>query len=187
MSFEAAEETDKGHGRIERRRCTITGDTHWLRERHPHWRPLRSVIEIEATREIKGGGDRPKSVTTSAACHPARGGVKRRAAALGHREPTALGAGRQFRRRPKPHSQGSRPAEQGDDQKDGVERIAVDEEAAPASEFETHAQTRRLESRFHDGCRDAGEILMRRPWGWAGCLPRMREHGTFLLFGPLKN
>lgn len=54
MVFATSEEMDKGHGRIERRKCTITEDIQWLKERHPHWNQLRSVIEIEGTRDIKG-------------------------------------------------------------------------------------------------------------------------------------
>lgn len=54
VRFAMAEETDKGHGRIEHRKCTLTEDIQWLRERHPHWEGLRSIIEIEGTREIKG-------------------------------------------------------------------------------------------------------------------------------------
>ncbi len=54
VRFAMSEEIDKGHGRIERRQCTITEDIQWLKERHPHWEGLRSVIEIKGTREIKG-------------------------------------------------------------------------------------------------------------------------------------
>ena len=54
MVFAVSEETDKGHGRIEIRKCTVTEDIQWLKERHPHWSQLRSVIEIEGTRDIKG-------------------------------------------------------------------------------------------------------------------------------------
>jgi predicted transposase YbfD/YdcC len=52
--FETDEEYDKGHGRIETRRCTVTEDIAWLREKHPHWKNLKSVVEIESQREIKG-------------------------------------------------------------------------------------------------------------------------------------
>lgn len=54
MRFVAAEAVDKGHGRVERRRCTVTEDIQWLKERHPHWNQLRSLIEIEGMRDIKG-------------------------------------------------------------------------------------------------------------------------------------
>lgn len=54
LAFAVGEESDKGHGRVEHRKCTITEDIQWLRERHPRWKCLRSVIEVEATRAIKG-------------------------------------------------------------------------------------------------------------------------------------
>ena len=52
--FETAIEYDKGHGRLEARRCTITEDIQWLRNNHPQWKKLTSIIEIESQREIKG-------------------------------------------------------------------------------------------------------------------------------------
>ena len=48
------EEVDKSHGRLEVRQCTVTEDIQWLRDQHPHWKQLRSVIEIQSQREIKG-------------------------------------------------------------------------------------------------------------------------------------
>jgi predicted transposase YbfD/YdcC len=52
--FQNDTEYDKGHGRLETRRCTVTEDIAWLREKHSHWKDLRSIVEIESTREIKG-------------------------------------------------------------------------------------------------------------------------------------
>jgi predicted transposase YbfD/YdcC len=52
--FQAEVEHDKGHGRLETRRCTVTEDIQWLRKQHPQWQGLSSVVEIESTREIKG-------------------------------------------------------------------------------------------------------------------------------------
>ncbi len=46
-------ELDKGHGRLEKRECTISHDIEWLRERHPHWKKLNTVIEIKSERKIK--------------------------------------------------------------------------------------------------------------------------------------
>lgn len=37
LHFALAEEADKGHGRIEQRRCTVTDDLDWLKERYPQW------------------------------------------------------------------------------------------------------------------------------------------------------
>lgn len=45
---------DKGHGRIETRTCTVTEDIDWLKEAHPKWKGLRSIVEIENNREVKG-------------------------------------------------------------------------------------------------------------------------------------
>ena len=71
MAFAMGEEFDKGHGRIERRQCTITEDIQWLKERHPHWNQLRSVIEIEGTRDLKGQVSVEKRYTISSlAAHP---------------------------------------------------------------------------------------------------------------------
>ncbi len=52
--FISNETIEKGHGRIEKRVCTVTEDIDWLRVEHAHWKDLRSVIEIESTRDIKG-------------------------------------------------------------------------------------------------------------------------------------
>jgi predicted transposase YbfD/YdcC len=44
---------DKGHGRIETRQCWVTYEVAWLRERHPHWRSINSLIRIDSVRETK--------------------------------------------------------------------------------------------------------------------------------------
>jgi len=54
MIFDRDTEHDKGHGRIETRCCTVSDDIQWLQERHPHWKGLNSIVEIESSREIKG-------------------------------------------------------------------------------------------------------------------------------------
>ena len=43
--FQNDEEHDKGHGRLETRRCTVTEDINWLKEKHPQWQNFRSVID----------------------------------------------------------------------------------------------------------------------------------------------
>jgi len=43
---------DVDHGRVERRRHTITDDVAWLIARHPHWNTIKSIGLIEATRWI---------------------------------------------------------------------------------------------------------------------------------------
>jgi predicted transposase YbfD/YdcC len=54
LTYYNDEQVDKGHGRIETRRCTVTEDIQWLKEQHPQWKGLRSIIEIESIRDIKG-------------------------------------------------------------------------------------------------------------------------------------
>ena len=45
------EEADKGHGRIEIRRCEATSDIAWLQEQH-QWPGLQTIIRITSTRII---------------------------------------------------------------------------------------------------------------------------------------
>ncbi len=47
------EEYDKGHGRIEHRRCLVTDDLKWLQDMH-EWPGLRSVGVVHSSRDIKG-------------------------------------------------------------------------------------------------------------------------------------
>lgn len=47
------EEYDKGHGRIEHRKCEATSAISWLQKEH-NWHGLKSIIRITATRTIKG-------------------------------------------------------------------------------------------------------------------------------------
>ncbi len=47
-------ENSSGHGRNEIRKCVAVDDIDWLRTRHPQWFKLKSIIEIESTRDIKG-------------------------------------------------------------------------------------------------------------------------------------
>jgi len=46
--------TTKGHGRIETRKCVVVENIEWLRKRHPKWKNLKSIIEIESLRDIQG-------------------------------------------------------------------------------------------------------------------------------------
>lgn len=45
---------DKGHGRIETRECWVVTTIEWLHDSHPKWSTIKSIIKIEATRELKG-------------------------------------------------------------------------------------------------------------------------------------
>lgn len=44
---------DKGHGRIETRECIVCNDVQWLRDMHPNWQTINSIIQINSTREFK--------------------------------------------------------------------------------------------------------------------------------------
>jgi predicted transposase YbfD/YdcC len=44
---------DKGHGRIETRGCLVVNDVEWLRESHPNWKSIQTIIRIESMRTIK--------------------------------------------------------------------------------------------------------------------------------------
>ncbi len=54
MLFVDEIEYDKGHGRLETRQCTVSDDIQWLREYHPSWNNLNSIIEVASHREING-------------------------------------------------------------------------------------------------------------------------------------
>ena len=45
---------EKAHGRIETRQCQVMTDVKWLRDLHPKWKTIKSIIMIRSTREIKG-------------------------------------------------------------------------------------------------------------------------------------
>lgn len=47
------ETVEKDHGRIEQRRCWATEDIDWLKQKQ-QWKDLRSIIMVEATREVTG-------------------------------------------------------------------------------------------------------------------------------------
>jgi predicted transposase YbfD/YdcC len=54
MSFLRSEEFDKGHGRLETRRATVTADIQWFKDKYRQWKGLSSLVEMESLREIKG-------------------------------------------------------------------------------------------------------------------------------------
>lgn len=45
-----SETVDKGHGRIEVRRCRLSSDIDWLKQRHPAWEKLNCIVAIESER-----------------------------------------------------------------------------------------------------------------------------------------
>lgn len=54
VRFLKAQMEEKGHGRIENRIGTCTANIAWFQKNHPEWSGLKSLIEIESHREIKG-------------------------------------------------------------------------------------------------------------------------------------
>lgn len=50
--IESTEESDKGHGRLEKRKCSVCCDVDWLKERHPRWKDLGAIVRIEAQRTL---------------------------------------------------------------------------------------------------------------------------------------
>jgi len=48
------ESVDGGHGRIEKRSVRASSDIDWLKERHPGWKGIRSIVAVTAQRECNG-------------------------------------------------------------------------------------------------------------------------------------
>ena len=48
-----AVEYDGGHGRVETRAIRVSSDIDWLKQRHPQWSGLSSIIAVTAKRELK--------------------------------------------------------------------------------------------------------------------------------------
>ncbi len=53
LEFDYCETVEKGHGRIETRRCYVTKDIDWLAER-ADWAGLKSIVMVQAIREVIG-------------------------------------------------------------------------------------------------------------------------------------
>jgi predicted transposase YbfD/YdcC len=51
LQHDSYEQTEKGHGRVETRRCWTTGQTEWLGQRHS-WPGLQSIAAVECRRQI---------------------------------------------------------------------------------------------------------------------------------------
>lgn len=49
-------DTSSGHGRIEERTCHVMDVSSWLCARHPGWKHLRSIVQVNVTRTIKKSG-----------------------------------------------------------------------------------------------------------------------------------
>ncbi len=48
------EDYDKGHGRLESIKCWVANEVSWLKERHPHWSSIQSIVRVDSVRDIKG-------------------------------------------------------------------------------------------------------------------------------------
>ncbi len=53
LAYDYCETVEKGHGRIETRRCWVTEDVQWLAEKKD-WAGLKSIVMVEAEREVIG-------------------------------------------------------------------------------------------------------------------------------------
>jgi predicted transposase YbfD/YdcC len=70
--WDVADHTDAGHGRIEIRSSTVTSDIEWLKERHPEWRDLKSIVKIESTRIQKKTGEETRDTRYYISSLPAK-------------------------------------------------------------------------------------------------------------------
>jgi predicted transposase YbfD/YdcC len=53
IGFDYCETLEKGHGRIEQRRCWVTEEIDWLGEKED-WKNLKTIVMVEAIREVTG-------------------------------------------------------------------------------------------------------------------------------------
>ena len=49
---------DGGHGRIETRQLRTGNELQWLRQRHPQWKGLNTIVALTTTRELQGRQER---------------------------------------------------------------------------------------------------------------------------------
>jgi predicted transposase YbfD/YdcC len=63
---------DKGHGRIETRRCWVIDDVEWLKKRHPKWSSIRSIIKVHSVRKSKETTEEVRYYISSLADTPER-------------------------------------------------------------------------------------------------------------------
>ena len=81
---------DKAHGRLEIRHCRVIKDIDWLRQNHPLWDTLRTIIEIESIREIKSKKTTEKRYYISSADKPVEELLKAIRSHLGYRKQVTL-------------------------------------------------------------------------------------------------
>lgn len=56
---------DKGHGRLETRRCVVTDDVAWLNGIGQNWMGIQSLVMVESTREMVNGRNKGELTTES--------------------------------------------------------------------------------------------------------------------------
>jgi len=57
-AIHSTQEVDKGHGRLEKRKCSVCSEIEWLKERHPRWKDLAAIVRVEAERTLGAGTSR---------------------------------------------------------------------------------------------------------------------------------
>jgi len=87
---------EKGHGRIETRRCVVANDLSGLASR-PDWAGVKALVLLESIREINGVASRERRYYISSLDAGARAPGPAGAGALGRGERPALAAGRGVR------------------------------------------------------------------------------------------
>src|SRR3954452_23834165 len=112
-SLDVYRDIDKGHGRIEERRCAVASDIGWLEghRRFPgeyRFPKLAAVAMLEATVELKDRCHRERRYYIASAPLSAERFAHCRARPLAHREFSPLGARCRFSRRPLAPAQGQR-------------------------------------------------------------------------------
>ena len=135
-----ASQTNKGHGRIEIRRASVSDDVAGLQERH-QWPGLAAVGKITANRQI---GDHTSVESRYLPAEPGipAGTVQRHCAGtLGDRKPAALYAGRGIQRGPVQKPKGSLSGKPGADAETGPQSGP---NGTIEGVHEGQAQTRRL-------------------------------------------
>ena len=71
------EDHDKGHGRLESRKCLVATDVQWLKERHSQWNSINSIVRIESSREINGKTTQETRFYISSCADPAETALRK--------------------------------------------------------------------------------------------------------------
>jgi len=52
VDFETTTKIEKGHGRIETRTCSVCTQVDWLTKRHPRWKSISAIVQIQSKRDL---------------------------------------------------------------------------------------------------------------------------------------